>query len=65
MSKERKKNAKTGTSVWEVINGLTHFATHDNGIRVDESSRRNIQVLAGQLLAKSSYDMQNMVASPF
>jgi hypothetical protein len=65
MSKERKKNAKTGTSVWEVINGLTHFATHDNGIRVDESSRRNIQVLAGQLLAKPSYDMQNMVASPF
>jgi len=65
MSKERKKNAKTGTSVWEVINGLTHFATHDNGIRVDESSRRNIQVLAGRILAKPSYDMQNMVASPF
>ena len=65
MNKDMKKNARTGTKIWDLVNGLTHFATHDNGIQVDESSRRRIQILAGQILANPTYDMQNMVASPF
>jgi len=65
MNDERKKNAKTGTSVWELINGITHFATHDNNIKVDDASRRRLQVMAGRMLSKKSFDMQNVVASPF
>ena len=64
MSKEQKKNAKTGTSVWDLLNGLTHFSTHDNGFAISDDSRRRLQVQAGGLLVKE-FDMSNLVASPF
>ena len=64
MSKDQKRNAKTGTSIWDVINGLTHFSTHDNGFKIDEGDRRRMQVKAGDLLAKE-FDMANQVLSPF
>lgn len=64
LSREQKKNAKTGTSIWEVINGLTHFSTHDNGYTIDEGDRRRMQIAAGQFLTKE-FDMANQVLSPF
>ena len=64
MSKEQKKNAKTGTPIWDVINGLTHFSTHDNGFRIDDTDRRRMQVQAGAMLTKE-FDMANLVSSPF
>lgn len=66
LSNDQRKNAKTGTSVWELINGITHFATHENdGFKLEESERRNLQIHAGNLLSKNAYDMQNLVTSPF
>ena len=66
LSDDQRKNAKTGTSVWELINGITHFATHDNeGFRLEEGDRRNLQIQAGNILSKKAYDMQNLVTSPF
>jgi hypothetical protein len=64
MSKEQKRNAKTGTSVWDLLNGLTHFSTHDNGFAITDDSRRRLQVQAGGLLVKE-FDMSNLVTSPF
>ena len=64
MSKEQKRNAKTGTPIWDVINGLTHFSSHDNGFRIDDTDRRKMQVEAGRMLAKE-FDMANLVLSPF
>ena len=58
------KNAKTDTSVWDLINGLTHFATHDNGFNLDDYKRRQLQMTAGQLLT-DEHDMANFVRSPF
>ena len=60
----KKKNAKTGTTVWDLINGITHFATHDNGIQLTDYDRRRLQVVAGQMLTKTP-DMSNMVRTPF
>lgn len=64
-SDEQKKRARTGTSVWDMINGITHFATHDNGFKISDESRRIMQRKAGDLLTKKVYDMQNSVPSPF
>lgn len=64
MDSAKLKNAKTGTTVWELINGITHFATHDNGIEISEYDRRRLQVVAGQILTKK-LDMENQVRSPF
>ena len=60
----KKKNAKTGTTVWDLINGVTHFATHDNGIQLTDYDRRRLQVVAGQMLTKIP-DMSNQVRTPF
>jgi hypothetical protein len=64
MSHEMKKNAKTGTSVWEVVNGLTHFSTHESAFKVGESNRRQIQKEAGNIIA-GKFDMENQIVSPF
>ena len=60
----QKKNAKTDTSVWDLINGLTHFATHHNGFEISEYDRRRLQVEAGRLLT-DEHDMSNFIRSPF
>lgn len=60
----QKKGAKTGTSVWDVVNGITHFASHDNGFKIDDFSRRKLQVEASKLLVKP-FDMANVIPSPF
>lgn len=64
LSNAQKKTAKTGTTVWDLVNGLTHFASHDNGFEISDYDRRKIQVQAGKLLTKN-LDMANIVASPF
>jgi hypothetical protein len=65
MTPGQRKCAKTGTSVWDLVNGITHFATHDNGFKIDEYDRRRLQVEASKILSKKTYDMENIVASPF
>jgi hypothetical protein len=64
LSNNQKKGAKTGTTIWDLVNGITHFATHDNGIQINDYDRRRLQVQASQLLSKN-YDMANIVASPY
>jgi len=64
MSPEQKKNAKTGTPIWDMINGLTHYSTHDSGVIVGEEDRRWIQRSAGDLLC-AKHDMENVISSPF
>lgn len=60
----QKKGAKTGTSVWDLVNGITHFASHDNGFKIEDFDRRRLQVEASRLLTKN-FDMANFVQSPF
>ena len=65
LSNAQKKCAKTGTSIWELINGMTHFATHDNGFKIDDYDRSRLQVAAGGVLSKPTWDMANLVPTPF
>jgi hypothetical protein len=58
------KGAKTGTSIWDLVNGITHFASHDNGFKIEDYDRRKLQLEASRLLTKN-YDMANFVKSPF
>lgn len=58
------KNAKTDTTVWDLVNGLTHFATHHNGFEINDYDRRKLQIVAGSLLT-DEHDMSNFVRSPF
>lgn len=68
LSAEQKKRSKTDQSVWSVINGVTHVATHANDIMLDttmkDSEAANLMVNAGSLLSKD-FDMANEMPSPF
>ena len=60
------KNAKTDQSIWSLVNGITHFATHGEDI-VDGTQPHNMTKLmvdAGNILGKD-WNLGNQVASPF
>jgi hypothetical protein len=64
MSKEQMKNARTGTSVYDLVNGLTNFGSADYGFKISDYDQRKLQLEAGRLLTKK-FDMANQVKSPF
>ena len=68
LSAEQKKRSKTDQSVWSVVNGVTHVATHANDILLDttmkDSEASQLMVNAGSLLSKD-FDMANEMPSPF
>ena len=53
--------------MWDIINGVTDFASHDYGFEIKnpETTRNEMMVQAGGMLTKN-YDTQNLlVAQPF
>jgi hypothetical protein len=68
LSAEQKKRSKTDQSIWSVVNGVTHVATHANDILLDttmkDSEASQLMVNAGSLLSKD-FDMANEMPSPF
>lgn len=57
----QKANAVTNVKVWDVVNGLTDFASHDYGFEVPESTMLKMQVQAGGMFDKKSFDTENLV----
>ena len=62
LNKDQKENARTDLSYWDVINGVTDFASHNYGHQV--SNPDNIQRFAGRLFVKNP-DLNNLVIDPF
>ena len=61
LNHDQQKNAKTALSVWDVINGVTDFASHNYGYEMKDNSAANLQMQAGSMLCKDSYDTSNLV----
>ena len=60
------KNAKTDQSIWSLVNGITHFATHGENI-VDGTQSHDMTKLmvdAGNILGKK-WNLGDQVTSPF
>jgi hypothetical protein len=61
----QKRNLRTGVSVWDVINGITDFASHNYGFEKKPNSDRHMQMRAGDILAKT-FDSTNILTNqPF
>jgi hypothetical protein len=61
----QKRNVRTAISKWDVINGVTDFASHNYGIEKRENADRHLQVQAGDMLAAIS-DTSNLISNqPF
>ena len=60
------KNAKSGMSVWDVVNGMTNFASNDSKYNIDDSRMGNLMVTAGNILTKRQYDTEGVLdINPF
>lgn len=68
MDSNQMKGAKTNQSVWSVMNGLTHFATHGKDLiesNMQESDQTQMMVQAGNFFGKKSFDHENHMPNPF
>ncbi len=54
-------NAKSGMTIWEVVNGMTNFASNDKKYNLDDSKTGNLMVTAGNLLMKKNYDTEALL----
>ena len=63
-SAKKKRNAKSPMLMWDAINALTHFASHDNGISLSDGQRNHIKGKGGELLC-SDYDLADSIISPY
>ena len=65
LNNEQKKNLRTGVSVWDVINGITDFASHNYGYEKKANADRHMQMAAGDMLTRT-FDTANLILNqPF
>ena len=65
-TKAQMKNAKSGMSVWDVVNGMTNFASNDSKYSINEGKMGNLMVTAGNILCKKQYDTEGVLdINPF
>ncbi|MEC9208994.1 MAG: hypothetical protein VX762_01045 [Bacteroidota bacterium] len=62
LSAKEKRNAESPMSVWELINVITDFASHNN--QITDAQGHKLQSQSGELFY-GDYDMANKVPSPF
>ena len=55
------QNAKSGMSIWEVVNGITNFASNDTRYNIDDHKTSNLMVSAGNLLMKKNFDTEALI----
>lgn len=68
LSTDQLKHAKSNTSVWDVVNGITHFATHGSGIidtNMQDYNASDLMVKSGNLFGKKSFDHENTMPDLF
>ena len=65
LTPEQKRNCRTGLTHWDVINGITDFASHNYGYEKKPNSDRHLQVQAGDMLARTPDTANLILNQPF
>lgn len=68
MTIDQMRGAKSNQSIWSVVNGLTHFATHGTDLitsNVQDYQNANMMVAAGRILGNGQYDHSNHMPDAF
>ena len=68
MTVDQMKSAKSNQSLWSVVNGLTHFATHAPELitsNVQGYDQTQMMVQAGNIFGKNRFDHENDMPNPF
>ena len=61
LNSQQEKNCKLDCSVWDVVNAMTDFGSHDYGHNVSTMDSHKIQREATELFFKKSYDTENLI----
>jgi len=61
LSQAQVKNAKAGITIWDLVNGMTNYASNDTRSNMDDYSRQQVMKSAGNLLYKKNYDTENLI----
>ena len=61
LSPGQKRNLRTGLTMWDCINGVTDFASHNYGFEKNPTCDRHLQLQAGDILTKE-FDTQNIIS---
>lgn len=65
LTPEQKRNLRTGLTHWDVINGITDFASHNYGYEKKPNSDRHLQVQAGDMLSRTPDTANLILNQPF
>jgi len=60
LSTDKMRTSRTNVTIWDVVNGVTDFASHDYGFVVSAEDRLRMQVQAGDMLSRS-FDTANLM----
>lgn len=65
-TKKQLQMAKSGMSMWDLVNGMTNFASNETRFQINDGNRANIMMRAGNLLMKTGYDTDGYLSvDPF
>lgn len=67
MSITQRQSCMTNLSYWDVINGMTRFASHDytsDGFQISENEKMQLQRHAGYRLQRKTIDCENTIPTP-
>ena len=60
------KTANSGVKMWDLINKMTDFASHQYNYEIDNTGRKNIKDAAGKMLYRKEFDMNSIMnVNPF
>lgn len=62
LNTQQQKNCKLNCSVWDVVNALTDYASHDYGFKVSQMESHRIQLDASKVLFKKNFDTENLIS---
>lgn len=65
-SKGQRASAKSGITMWDLVNGMTNFASNDKRYNIGDGKRSDLMVSAGNMLMKKAYHLSNNIeVDPF
>ncbi len=66
LSQKQLQTADSGMSVWELVNGMTNFASNQTKFNINDNRMGNLMVRAGGIFTKKNYDLSDRLeVNPF
>ena len=61
LSTKQEQSIVTNITIWDLINGITNFASHDYGYDVAPNNKIGLQIHANAILTKKTFDTENII----